>query len=780
MPQGDQSITYSFEIYKKGHKLGVRDLLCGGTPLTQRYLADEPNAVIKGSEMELSIINLNNTTPLSTFYADEDNYFRLDVYATYFKQSGDLNKTTYKIFTGYLVQDDCTEELTDFGHEVKLVFSDNLGLLKGINFSDANKISPTSAANLRQDIMVVGIIQPTPGNFDTTYVYVSKTTGTPLAGDYVTVQRAGERDGTYEIIKVTPHPTLPGYKLFIRETPPGAPLSAASALVSYVTASDLTWRIKLSDIVRICLTATNLPLNINYSGSLQPVDGGTTYTRFLENVQVDARTFLKDGTWDTCYTVLEKIANAFGLVFMQAEGAWHIMRVHELRYYNNAIGYYNYDQFMNYVGYYSPLTKVFNLAAGQIETGASETLIRPLQYYLEKFTYTQIPNTIYNGELSQLGVYVRRRSFTTDGVAYYDDQYEAPGYTLEAGLTNTYEILIHVIRRQDTLEEVDRFLRIQQTTGTPTVIRKVIRTKKIEINQGVRLKIKYQQVPWNANAANIYTFFQVEKGTNAADKYFVNGVKNDDGAYGWADLPSLNFAVSAQRPPYRPSSSLSTAFYPEDFIVPSQVSEITIETEPAPFSGVFYIYLGINSVETSKPALQDYRNISIEIVSPVNQSTKIGQQHKAYISKSLSNNKSLDIYCDYVFRNYIQGSLLLNSTTNLIQRGASSWKDGQTSDINDLPEIVTKQEELWRNKIRSKVELSFFPVVKNYNRIKPYDVINFALLPGKNFIFGRLEYDFKDNKVKGTMFEMWRTGEATAVGIAQDPEVKYEFKYLYK
>lgn len=777
-----QTITYTFRIYRKAYKGAAKSTLCANDPIILRYLSDQPNPPIKGCELELNLINLEGTMPLSNFYSEEDDTYKIEVDSTYLVPDPGappaLMSETTRIFEGFLVQEDCEEELTDFNHVIKLSFTDNLGILKDISFNDANKFSAPLAANLRQDIMAVAILE---ANYPTGFgwrLYVSKTTGSPQVGDYVTVQRAGAANGTYEILKIQAAPATTGYWLYIKENPPGVPLTATSALVTYISASDIQWRVKISDCIRICLMATNLPLEVLYLGNLLPKLEATVYTRFLENTYIDARTFLSDGNWDSCYTVLEKINNKFGITLFQADGKWTMVRWHELRYYNNGLTAYRYDEYLTYYGSVSPYTKEVSIGDGDdVETGAKEILIRPYQNVTETLKYTQISNTFYNGNLQNLGTFVRRRSFTTDSVAYYAYEYEALDYELMPGLANTYEVHIHVIKKQSNDEEVERFLRIQQVTGTPTVESRVVRTNKIEVNKGDRLKISWQTLYWNTGGNFIYFPFFVEKGTAAADKYFVNDLKDDFDANGWHDLPGIG-ALPATRPFRISSVNFPTALLPENLTVPRDPTTMTVETQAIPFDGIFYFYLGINSI--SNPALQDYKGLTVEISSMAADWNRIGQENKAFISKAVKNRYAEEIFMDNTLKNFYKGTLFMNGYQNQIQIRALEWQDGQTFNNWSLGYITTRQEEIWRKIIRSKVELKFWPLIDaNYKRPTIYNVILFSPKAGKSFIFGKADFNLKENFVNGTIFEMWKTGEDTGVGVI-DAEVKFENKSLYK
>ncbi|HEX8335014.1 MAG TPA: hypothetical protein VF622_20485, partial [Segetibacter sp.] len=115
---------YSFEIHKKNYVGASNELTAGGDPVTHNYQTDEPKASIKGSSVTLTLIN-DGTLPISTFYSVSDDEYK-----------GILYYGTQKLFEGFLVQDDCSEELRDDTHEIVLSFSDGLGLLKDVKINE--------------------------------------------------------------------------------------------------------------------------------------------------------------------------------------------------------------------------------------------------------------------------------------------------------------------------------------------------------------------------------------------------------------------------------------------------------------------------------------------------------------------------------------------------------------------------------------------------------------------------------------------------------------------
>lgn len=778
---GDQSVLYSFKIYKKNFKGTAKNALCGPNPMTHKFLSDEPMPQVKGSELNLTLVNMGDL-PLSSFYSDEDDTYRIDVEASYSEIDPDNPPTiipvTKTIFKGFLIQEDCQEVLTDFGHEIKLSFTDNLGVLKNVPFDYAIKVSPISSTALRQDIMAVAIITADYTAGFGWRLYVSKTTGSPTVGDFVTVQRAGDANGTYEILKITSVPLLPGYWLYIKENPPAVSMTPASALVTYVTATNINDRIKLSDCLRACLMSTNMLINLRYIGNVLPVNDTTIYSRFLENVYIDSRSFSQDSVWDNCYSVLEKISLKFGLTIFQSDGEWHVIRYNEMRYYNNAMASFVYTPYLIYSSSQSPYTKMMTIGNGTVQEGAQETLVRSLKSYTEQLNYTQIPNTLYNGNLTELGVFVQRLTYTTGGVPYYVRYYEAVGFDFEPGMSD-YKAYICIITRQDNGIEVDRFLRIMQVSGTLNQQYKVVKSKKIEVNKGDRIKIQWQQNPWNSTGNNIYSFFQIETGTSASQKYFLTMFKNDENQYFWQTLDNLdiNPLIYPYKTPIKKPGvdGLPKVQPPEYYKIYNDLDNYEAESMTIPADGVFYIYYGFQA--QGGFLCMDFKGFNVEIIRAFE---KVGHQNQAFISNSIHNSDTKEISIDDSIMNSIKGTLFFNSFDNLVQRRTRVWRDGQTTSEYSLGEIQTKQIELWRNKIRSKLELTMFPIVKNYKRIRICDIIIFSPKAGKYYIFGQAEFNYKENQISCTLYELWRDGEATNQGISQDPKVKYEFKFLYK
>jgi len=112
----------------------VTRLQPAASPCIHKWATDDPFALIKGSSLDFTYIN-SGTMPLTKFYSNNDTAYLLRLQET---DSGRI------LFTGLLVQDNCSEVLVDYEHEVTLSFTDNLGLLKDVTINNAFEIGDSN------------------------------------------------------------------------------------------------------------------------------------------------------------------------------------------------------------------------------------------------------------------------------------------------------------------------------------------------------------------------------------------------------------------------------------------------------------------------------------------------------------------------------------------------------------------------------------------------------------------------------------------------------------
>ena len=66
------SKRYTLQFLFKDYTGGITSVTCGDTPIVHSYSEDAPNTAIKGSSVKITLINKNNSLPLSNFYTEED------------------------------------------------------------------------------------------------------------------------------------------------------------------------------------------------------------------------------------------------------------------------------------------------------------------------------------------------------------------------------------------------------------------------------------------------------------------------------------------------------------------------------------------------------------------------------------------------------------------------------------------------------------------------------------------------------------------------------------
>ena len=104
-PLKDASDTYTLQILQKNYTGGVTNVTGGATPVIQEWQTDDPKAPVKGSSLSITLIN-DGSIPLNSFLSIDADDFK--VIFSYGNQV---------LFVGFLVQDDCLEDLVDYTHD---------------------------------------------------------------------------------------------------------------------------------------------------------------------------------------------------------------------------------------------------------------------------------------------------------------------------------------------------------------------------------------------------------------------------------------------------------------------------------------------------------------------------------------------------------------------------------------------------------------------------------------------------------------------------------------
>lgn len=749
----NEKITYTITIYQKFRKglIDPQTLTFGPNPLTLRTLNDDAFG-IKGTEAELVLLNINNTTPLSKFYSEEDDTYKIKIEAT------NTVPTTKTIFWGYLMQDDSSEVLTDWGHEIKLTFTDNLGSLKYTAFNDAAKWSPTSAANVRIiSPMAEAVVEGT--NYSQYLgLYSQQSSGSPAVGDNVVLLDSPIGNATFTIRKIE----TVGAAKRLYTTDPLLPYASATTKLAYVTGTDPSARIKLADVLRICLHATNLNLDVYFGNSIKAYTISTEYTDILNNIYVDGRSFMSDeNNWKDCYEVLNEIMVRFQCSIFQQDGNWYITRWNELRYHNNQIPYIIYN------GYFTQINTIFYYSqnADLFETGVQETYLRPYNYFKETLNYKTNNNLLYNKDGSKPGLKINEYNTTQDGAIVTVYEYDWDGWINTFSNLNTYQPFVRIIK--DSLNvEIERLNGIRFLSGPfPNFLSQgIIKSKPFDCKKGDKLKISFDFKSTSTQTFRTYTFkFQLSRGTGS--------MGGTDHAY---ISSSDNKWVIGQQNIF---SYVTNGDGTTEWIT------INIESNEMPFDGIFTMYLSEVS-ENGEETL--YRNLKLDYIPYVTKlSIASGHENNSRQNKIIKNNASQEIFIDDTQSNALNGTMFFNSFTNLIQNrtasGTSAWRDGVLSVGYSLGQILATQMEDWRYKLRLKVEGKILGITNSGGDwLSLHRALILSIKANKYFIFGKVSYNCKEDTIDFTLYEMWDSTETRPYGIVTNTQLSYQFKYLYK
>lgn len=763
-------VTYKFEIKKKRYNVRpivtpgsglqyidpIISCLCGSNPIVISTLNDSVFGV-KGSEAELNLINVEGSLPLSTFYSEEEDTFKLVVTATYL-DSGNVSQTK-TIFSGYLVQEDCLEELIDITHNIKLVFTDNLGTLKNIRFDDAAKISATSASNLRFNNASIEVVEESASS--SAYIQLNNfiSVGNPLVNDYIVLNDSPVGDCVYTIVKVE---TLGLVKrLYVRERV--IPFSNTTVDIYYISGNNPYSRIKLREVIRICLHATNLLLDFKF-GNQSYAQTETQSIPYPLDIEIDGRTFLSSqDNWKSCYDILQEICIAFSASLFQSDNIWYMVRWNELRYQNNQIIFTNYN---NYISNQFTTVQYTPNTLPAFETNLQESIIRPNNYYKHTFNYVEQNQLLYNANFDLLGAKSPAPIATEiiDGINCSVNEYDAPGFNnLVPGLSATFQAKIRVCKRFDSpQDEIMRYLVIRHTGGTGGLWRPY-KSDNIEVNKGDRLKISFA---WKNNSdtgrATEEQLIHIRYTNSTNDYYYIGNAR----------------LTNTEQQRFFPA--LSGNLILQAAITHTQWSDYEIETEVLPTTGVCQIFFNLNVFNSNNET--HYKNLKVEVINQVSANSKLnGHEHKGYINKVVKNNENVNISIDSTLKNSIYGTLFSTQFTNLVQNRIATFRDGVSLWEGLLGELITKQMMDWKYIQRIKLEGKILGIYKSsYQWLTLHQALIFSLKSGKYFIFGKAVYNLREDYIEATLYEMWMDSEAIGnQGVETNGLLDYDFKFLY-
>ena len=807
---------YYIKIYKKNYTGVPANVLCGGNPVIHNWGLDEPRLGVKGSNLTLKLINSGNL-PLQSFFSVEDDTFLIE----YFWKS-------QLLFTGYLVQDDCTEVQEDIDHYINLSFTDNLGLLKDVPLSSAAALLGAKTQYSK------GIAAMGEKKFSVYYAPF-----TVEIGNTIIISNSGSpRDGQYTVVNVVPT----GTSIEITTNEIVNPwIGVENADLTVIVPVDLTERYPLLEFMRLCLLSTNLQLNTDVYANINPIGGGINQ-RMFEDVYLSGDTFLSSDSYASCYDVLNTILTRFKATIFQAYGIWNVVRWDQLRYEDSFIESSRYNPEWVYQSQGGQLNTFTYGNGSDIQNGIQESILRPFKFDRETFNYRQ-PAFLKNAALQNLGAFI-----STETVGdIRTDKYEFPA---SSKWLHIYGDTAHIVVVTEILAfsevEKERYVYQNKIAAGPNIAH--VMFNDIEVNQGdgLEFSLSIKCASGTSGDAVIYRVgVSVQTGVGA---YYnlVNGL----GYFSW----NAGIAAGSQ------ISATSTAAEAQDYFSFTLSEFGTQKRIPRiPADGILKIYIyGTNDTNVSQPNVDAiWKDLNLTIVNYVNDSTTvIGHVHYQYQPPTINNSSDIDIQIDSSPLNTIAGTLFLESFTNLLQNRTDMWNRAGITELQRLGSITTFEENFWRRTARSKLEGALLEIIRpgayrytglmtfggtpddqgNYPITIPglstnmdigdsFTITGSALNDGTytivlytgggsfiyvttplttevsvvatitistkvhlslltvikylpkstlNYIFGMLSIEYKEIIARGTMWEIYKDGE-----VDSDFTRNYDFKYLY-
>ncbi len=717
------SYDYTLQFWFKDYSGGATSIDGGGVTVIQRADIDDPVSPIRGQYLDIRLINKGNL-PISAFESEDDDGIKVIL----------LDHNSNVLFVGFLVQDDFSEIEVDYGHEITLTASDSLGLLKGVTLD---------SASVRRKFYAV---RRTNGVDTEIYVYVEDIAFYPQPGDIIEIG-----GGVYTIDTATPQIPLTvissiGYNWLIVTTTSTGGIAYGDEWIYLTGEINLAERNSLLSMIAVCLAQTNIQLVTNVFMNLYEYRQDNTRS-CLPQTLISSQTFISGDTYQNCYDTLTKILETFKCTLFQANGQWNIVNWFEAKQYtDNKIPGFVFDETWSEIG-----TTILD---NNFVIGPDPQLTRPtfplqkrynrgLKFTKKKFNYVQPKYLLKNYDLQTLGDLIRE--YTTGGITY--KEYVAVGWTNSWG-TPFCERFIRVLYDSNG-GELHRELVVRNVAFDN---RRAVGGTPFEVNKGDKIKFSFS---FNTNVSvpgAAFIVFTLELWDGTLYRY-VNELPVDNGEW----LPTLGFTYTI------PSGDNANQWH-----------SVEIQSSQAPFTGMCTPYLAIVTPNPANSSREThYKDIRIEVTPYINDTSKIiGHTHKQEQDSNMKQNQDVEIFIDDTARNAIQGTLYLTTKTGLVQDLTTYWRYPPDANGWKLGERSTLQELTWRQRTRLIYEGGF---IGNWQNTKPVSLLTMCQLTfdtSKNYAFGLLSIDYRNNRFSGTLWEIHDT---------EDPEFNpdYEFKYLY-
>lgn len=728
----DSNVTsYTLEIYQKDYAGTVAALTGGANPVIHTWETDEPKAAIKGSSIAMSFINEGNI-PLSDFYAVDDEEFKAVL--LWHTGGGDIT-----LFDGFIVQDDSSELMADYNHEITLSANDNLGLLKDMPFDQVPfyTLENTFTSQYAEGAAV---------NFLT----LDAVSGATLkVGDRIVITNSNV-NGTYHVVDI-----LSGirYNVMVQE-PVIVGASVTTATIAIYSPDLYTFQ-PLNGFIKNCLLATGLLLDtrefVNINETTQTSTGC-----FFDQTLIDPQTFNNNTSWDDCYQVLTKILERFNCTLFQARGVWNIVRWDETRYYDYAIPGFVYDS--DFAAQPAQALDHSSLIFGgfpkfligiaedsKAETGLLRRITRPFRYTKETFNYKLPVQLLRNFDLQELGTYINTTTEGSGTSLITLKRYEMPWWYVSPGTSNgsyPHDFYILIIYDYEGTE-IDRYLVLRNTN---------IESSPVQAQANDKFTYSFTLRTRTSEPGPITLIYEIKITNGITTKYL-----QEDGT--WTTTRGYNAYILG-------GISGENTINGKSFEIKGEI----------PFDGLLTFGLTTVGVSFTDPLYgSGYKDIRLDYRAFINQTTKIiGHTHTSNQATVIKNKNEREIFIDNSPRNAIGGTLFVNSITGAIQTRAVFWNRHTYTESKNLGEITTFENLFLRRIPRTLLEGTFYGLLSGGNHLSPLSVCRYTFFTDLNFIFGRLEIDYRNNSASGTLFEMYKDTEADSALAYY-----YTFQFLY-
>jgi hypothetical protein len=736
----EQLLTYRLKIYKKDYTGGLSQIILSGNPVIHEWQDDDPKAPIKGSTLKVSILTDESGIQLTDFYSEDDYGFACEF----------IRKETDEVlFQGYLLQDDSTELQVDFTHEIQLTFTDGLGLLKGVTLGQAAVITgvPTTYSSVTVESYVP--------SFASTIKSSNAVFSQLRPGDEFTITSGGFI-GTHTVIGIN---FLSG--VYYIHTNNNNFIITASYTTSVIITIPypLTGYIPLLDIYKLCLKATYIDTGLYFYSRLYPVGG--TNERLLDDTFIQAETYLKNGDWMDCYTILEQINSRFNISLFQAHGTWVAVRWDELyRYTTDSGATLQYHTYSNNFVYTATSTQpdawIFR-DGSDMEVGVLKSVNRANQFVRETFDYVQPESLLCNYDMQDLGAIIQE--YNTGLVTIRD-------YVLSSWFNGAYspypDRFIRITFDNDPtsetyLQEISREIVISGNSGSQPLSAKSCDIP-ISKGDGIEYNFKYRTSNSEPGPVNNVFIITLNDGTTT---YLLN----NDGS--WS--PSGGFTYSIV------SGDNANIYH-----------EVTIKSNALPVSGIINIYLTQASSSLDQTF---YKDLVFTINYFINKSNRIiGHTHTDSQSNQIKNNINKDIFIDDVPRTSITGALYLESYTALLRDLTVRWQYPSASyTFARLGQGTTEESFFTNYKMRSKYEGKLLYINQDDLMLTPLAVFKDNIFNGFRFVSGKMTIDYKNAQADLSLVELLDSADFEPGGagitfafLAFANSKLYEFNYLYE